>query len=251
VSFNRRYNRHGQLFQNRYKSIVCQEDAYLTELVRYIHLNPVRAGIVPGIKELNKYPYCGHSAVMGKKDRPWQDVVYLLGHFGRTANQAKKAYINYMEEGISQGRRKDLTGGGLIRSIGGWTEVKELKRQWHKHVMSDERILGDSEFVDNMLSRADEAYERCYELKRLGYDFDRIAKRVAEIYEMEPRDVLSRGRQKLKVKARSLLCFWAVKELGMSLRELARKLGMSPPAVGYSVERGEAIAREKGYSLTE
>jgi hypothetical protein len=46
ISFNRRYQRHGQLFQNRYKSIICQEDAYLLELVRYIHLNPLRAKIV-------------------------------------------------------------------------------------------------------------------------------------------------------------------------------------------------------------
>jgi putative transposase len=251
VSFNRRHRRHGQLFQNRYKSIVCQEDAYLKELVRYIHLNPVRAGIVPGIKELNTYPYCGHSALIGKKDRPWQDVEYVLGYFGATAGQAEKAYLNFMEEGIAQGRREDLTGGGLIRSVGGWAEVKQLKRQGHEHVMSDERILGDSAFVQNLLSEADEAYERHYELKRLGYDVDRIAKRVAEIYEMNPSEFLSKGKQQLKVRARSLFCFWAVKELGISLRELARQLEISPPAVGYCVERGEAIARENGYRLIE
>ena len=78
VSFNRRHNRRGQLFQNRYKPIVCQESAYLKELVRYIHLNPVRAGIVPGIKNLNRYAYSGHSALMGKHERPWQDVSYVL-----------------------------------------------------------------------------------------------------------------------------------------------------------------------------
>ena len=53
VSFNRRHRRHGHLFQNRYKSILCQEDPYLLELVRYIHLNPLRAGIVKELKELN------------------------------------------------------------------------------------------------------------------------------------------------------------------------------------------------------
>jgi len=249
LSFNHRHKRQGQLFQNRYKSIVCQEDAYLKELVRYIHLNPVRAGIVQGIKELNTYPYCGHSALMGKKERPWQDVAYVLGYFDRTAGRAKKAYLNFMEGGIAQGRREDLTGGGLIRSVGGWAEVKQLKRQGYEHVMSDERILGDSAFVEDLLSQADEAYERRYELKRLGYNVDRIAKRVAEIYEMDPAEVLSKGRQKLRVKARSLFCFWAVKELGMPLRELSRRLEISPPAVGYSVERGEAIAREKGYRL--
>jgi hypothetical protein len=251
VSFNRRHKRNGQLFQNRYKSIVCQEDTYLKELVRYIHLNPVRAGIVRGLKELNTYPYCGHSGLMGKNDRPWQNVEYVLGYFGSAASQAKKAYLNFMERGIARGRREDLTGGGLIRSVGGWAEVKHLKRQGHEHVMSDERILGDSEFVEDLLSQADEAYDRRYELKRLGYDAEWIAKRVAEIYAMDPSDFMCKGKQKIRVRARSLFCFWAVKELGMSLRELARRLEMSPPAVGYSVERGEAIAREKGIQLIE
>ena len=176
-------------------------------------------------------------------------IIHVLGYFGRTVGQAKKAYLNFMEEGIAQGRREDLTGGGLIRSVGGWAQVKQLKRQGHEHVMSDERILGDSAFVENLLTQADEQYERRYELKRQGYDADRIAKRVAEIYDMDVREVLSRGKQQQKVNARSLFCFWAVKELDVSLRELASRLELSPPAVGYSVERGEAIARQNGYRL--
>lgn len=101
------------------------------------------------------------------------------------------------------------------------------------------------------LSQADEVYERRYKLKRLGYDANRIAKRVAEIYDIDPDEFYSRDKEQQKVKARSLFCFWAVKELGMSLRELSRRLEISPPAVGYSVERGEAIARENGYRLIE
>ncbi len=251
VSFNRRHKRHGQLFQNRYKSIVCQEDAYFKELVRYINLNPVRAGIIEDLKELNRYPYCGHSTVMGKKKRPWQDVDYVLGYFGTTAKSARKAYVNYVNVGIGQGRQDELTGEGLVRSAGGWSEVKRLRRQGQDHVMSDERILGDSEFVESVLSEAGEKYERHYELKRRGYDLDRIAERVAEIYGMEPREILCRGKQQQKVKARSLCCFWAVSELGISLRELSKRLEMSPPAVGFSVERGEAIARENGYHLID
>jgi len=59
VSFNRRHKRQGHLLQNRYKSIVCQEETYLQELIRYIHLNPLRAGVVPDLATLNSYPYCG------------------------------------------------------------------------------------------------------------------------------------------------------------------------------------------------
>jgi putative transposase len=185
---------------------------------------------------------------MGVKERPWQDIRYPLGYFGRTPNQAKKAYLNFMEQGISLGKRQDLTGGGLIRSIGGWTEVKQRGLD---HVMSDERVLGDSAFVEDLLSQADEQYERRYQLKRLGYDADRIAGKVAKIYDMDPDEFFSKGKQQRKVKARSLFCFWAVKELGMSLRELARRLEMSPPAVGYAVERGETIARENEYRLID
>lgn len=129
--------------------------------------------------------------------------------------------------------------------------MKGLRRQGQDHVMSDERILGDSEFVESVLSQAEEKFERHYELKRRGYDLDRIAERVAQIYGMEPREILCRGKQQRRVKARSLCCYWAVSELGMSLRELARRLEMSPPGVGFSVERGEAIVRENGYHLID
>jgi putative transposase len=251
VSFNRRHKRYGQLFQNRYKSIVCQEDVYLKELVRYIHLNPVRAGIIPGLKELNKHPYCGHSTVIGAIKREWQDVDYVLSYFGRTGNSARRAYLNYVSEGIKQGRQDNLTGGGLIRSVGGWSEVKRLRGHGQVHVMSDERILGDSEFVETLLSQAEENYERHYMLKRQGYTIDSIADRVAEIFEMEPNEIFSKGKQHRKVQAKSLFIFWAVRELGTSLRELSMKLEMSSPGVGYSVERGEAIARENGYRLVD
>ena len=94
VSFNRRYKRNGHLLQNRYKSIVCQEDNYLRELVRYIHLNPLRAGIVRNLEDLNCYPYCGHSALMGRNECSWQDVAYVLQFFGETVGSARSAYFS-------------------------------------------------------------------------------------------------------------------------------------------------------------
>jgi len=162
VNFNRRHKRYGQLFQNRYKSIVCQEEVYLRELVRYIHLNPIRAGMVRTLAELNSYAYSGHSAVMGKKRRPWQDVEYVLSFFGDNPRRAKKEYYSYVEAGLNQGHRNELTGGGLIRSLGGWTEVKKYGLKGQDHIKSDERILGESDFVTDILSKADEKFERKY-----------------------------------------------------------------------------------------
>jgi putative transposase len=251
VSFNRRHKRHGQLFQNRYKSIVCQEEVYLRELVRYIHLNPIRAGIVHTLSELNRYDYSGHSMLMGRKSRPWQDVDYVLSYFGKTTGRARKAYYSYVEDGLEQGQRKELTGGGLIRSLRGWAEATKYGLRGQDHIKSDERILGESDFVDEILSQASEKFDRNYELKRLGYDLDWIAARVAKIFEIEIGYIFLKAKQQKRVKARSLFCYWAVRELGFSLTELARHLGISVAGVGYSVERGEIIARKNHYQLIE
>jgi REP element-mobilizing transposase RayT len=249
VWFNRRHTRHGYLFQNRYKSIVCQEDHYLRELVRYIHLNPLRAGLVPTLAALQRYPYCGHSAILGKRERPWQGVPYVLGTFGKTLEKARRTYLAYVADGVGQGRREDLIGGGLIRSLGGWAEVKRHRGQGWAHLKSDERILGDSDFVEEMLARHKERYTPQSHLRRQGYDLERIAARVAELYRVEVHEILAKGRQPQRVQARSLFCFWVVRQFGISLTDLARRLAMSPPAIGYAVQRGEAIAKERGYRI--
>ena len=251
VGFNRRHKRRGHLLQNRYKSIVCQEEAYLQELVRYIHLNPLRAGVVPDLASLNRYPYCGHSALMGERERPWQDVGYVLQAFGKRVGNARKEYFSYVEAGVEQGRRRDLVGGGLVRSLGGWAEVEGLRLKGQEHIKSDERILGDSDFVDSVLGQAEEHYERQCALKRQGYDLEKVAERVGEIYGIKPTGVFARGRQPQRVGARSLFCYWAVRELGNTLVSLAIRLRISPAGVVYAVQRGEAIARENGYQLTK
>jgi len=248
IGFNHRHGRRGQLFQNRYKSIICQEETYLRELVRYIHLNPVRAGMVQTVDELRRYKYCGHSSLMGKAKRDWQDTDYVLGYFGKRKAEARKKYESFVKEGVTQGRRNELTGGGLIRSLGGWTEARDALKGG-VHIMSDERILGDSDFVDSVISQSDEHYERRHKLRRKGYDLGRIAERVSEVLGIKPDEVFSKGRQNWKVKARSLLCFWAARELGMSHTALAKKLEMSLAGVGFSVERGESIAKKGKYSL--
>ena len=251
VGFNLRHKRYGHLFQNRYKSIICQEDAYLKELVRYIHLNPVRVGIIANVGELKEYPYSGHSTLMGMTKRSWQDVDYVLGFFEKSVRKARNTYETYVREGVEHGRREELTGGGLIRSLGGWAEVRRLKDEGRDHVTSDERVLGDSEFVESVLRQTEEECERKYELKRRGYDLERIAERVAELCGIDKGEIFSRGRQKGKVRARSIFCYWAAREAGIPLRSLAKRLGISGPGVGYAVERGEAIVRENNFVLVQ
>jgi REP element-mobilizing transposase RayT len=249
VSFNRRHKRHGQLFQNRYKSIVCQEDVYLKELVRYIHLNPIRRKTIFDMDELNNYFYTGHSALMGKKKCEWQECKYVLGNFGRNMREARKRYLSYMKAGLDQGRRPELVGGGMIRSLGGWEAAKRIRLKGQDRIKGDERILGQSDFIDEILAEANESYSRRYELRSQGYDLDKIAERVAGIYGLKPKYVMKRGRQKERVAARDLLCYWAAQELGVSLTDIARRLDMTVSGVGYAVKRGEVIVQHNNYQL--
>jgi REP element-mobilizing transposase RayT len=250
VSFNLRHNRTGQLFQNRYKSILCQEDTYLLELVRYIHLNPLRAGLVSSMNQLDDYLYCGHSILMGKRNFEWQDTDFVLSLFGKRIVTARKHYRAFVEKGMKQGRRPDLIGGGLIRTAGGWSALKAIRRQ-KIHIKGDERILGDSNFVESVLKEQNERLERRYRIQLQGFDFEKAAARVAQVFELKPSEVLSNVKQPKLVRARGLLCYWAINELGMAGAEIARRLKISKSGVSRAAARGKKIASEMKLKLLE
>jgi len=246
--YNRRHQRYGHVFQNRFKSILCQEDSYFLELARYIHLNPLRAGLVKDLDELGRYAYCGHSVVMGKVKHGWQDTEAVLGMFGKRPGAARRGYRIFVEKGIAEGKRDDLTGGGLLRSAGGWEGVKALREE-KVYQRNDERILGDGDFVGRVLASAEEEMERHYALRASGMDLNAIAARVSEELGIKQEDVYAKGRYRRIVEARSLLCYWAVRELGIPMSTLAQKLGISIPSISVSVARGRIIAEKKRFSL--
>jgi len=248
VTFNRRYNRHGQLFQNRYKSILCQEDPYFMELVRYIHLNPLRANIIKDYSSLGRYKYCGHGVILGNKRNDWQDVDYVLGFFSKKRKISQRQYKEYVSEGIEKGRRPDLVGGGLIRSLGGWSEARKPGKG-ESRLKGDERILGDSQFVLDTLQAVEERFERKYELKARGYDLIALGEFVGEIFGMEPGEIYSPGKYKRLIKPRSVFCYWAVRELGETATSLAKRLDLTQSGVSKSVLRGEKIVNGMNLKL--
>jgi len=248
VSFNRKYRRHGQLFQNRYKSILCQEDQYLKELVRYIHLNPLRSGLVKDLNALDYFDWCGHGVLIGKRKNEWQAIEGVLKHFGKRKAVAMRAYREFVSKGVAVGLRPDLTGGGLIRSAGGWDTVKKLRENGIR-LKGDERILGDTEFVLDMLARADEHLSGQVRLKTTGIDFDTAAKRVAELLGLPVEAVLRRDKTPQSVLARRLLCHFAHNELGLSTVAVAKRLGINQSVVSRAARRGRAIAEERNLIL--
>ncbi len=248
MTFNRRHQRSGTLFQNRYKSILCQEEGYLRELLRYIHLNPIRAKVIPDLAALDTYPFTGHAAIMGRTWTEWQNTAHVLTLFAGQRSLARRDYRLFVEKGVNAGRRPELIGGGLVRSSGGWSAVKNMGKE-RAHLKSDERILGDSDFVEQVLRSANESMERRHALKSVDFSLDQLADRVGELVSIPPEEIFKPGKQPLKVKARSLFCYWAVHELGHTMTSLAMQLKQSQPAVSISVRRGEAIAKAMGCSF--
>jgi len=112
---------------------------------------------------------------------------------------------------------------------------------------SDERILGDSAFVAQVLSTSQEQMERKHTLAAKGYNLDKVTERVSNLMNLEPSEIWAAGKERRKVAARSLLCFWAVRELGISMTELSRQLNLSISSISLSVKRGEIMIKEKNY----
>ena len=238
VVYNLKYGRHGHLFQNRYKSIVCEEEPYLLELVRYIHLNPLRAGIVRTLEELEEYAWCGHGVLTGKRRSGWQETGYVLSQFNEERKKAIRGYRKFMEESKGQERRLDLVGGGLIRSLGGWSQVLSM-RDSGEDVPHDARILGGGDFVEEVLREADQNLRRQLRLKERTRSIDQVIRGICEkegVSEGELRNGVQRRRVS---ELRARVCYRLNHEFGIPMAEIARHVGVCASAVVKSIQKME------------
>jgi hypothetical protein len=238
--FNRRYRRHGQLFQNRYKSILCEEEPYLLELVRYIHLNPLRAKAVDRLEALASYAYGGHAVLTGKRVCEWQDRQYVLRLFAKTKKKALRGYQEFMAAGVKQGRRPELVGGGLVRSAGGWSALKAYRSRGLR-VKGDERILGSSEFVERVLELAEEEMEKKAKYQARGLDIKRLLRRTVAYYGVDLEELRGKSKAADSARARAVFCYLGVAKLDERCASVAKLLRISPSAVSKAIRRGRSI----------
>jgi len=269
VTFNKRHKRSGYLFQNRYKSVICEEDPYLLELIRYIHLNPLRAKLVQDLKELDKYPWTGHSAILGHRKIPLipevsppvstscspaknpiapfassrfkdkllaeKTIEDVLLHFGETKRVARRRYRQFVKSGIDQGKRPEFQGGGLVRSSGG-NKAGLLGRKKEEREKGDARILGSGDFVSRTLHESNKAFEK-QNLQRPP--IKAIIDEVISHFKISPIALFSGSRNGQVSKARAAISYLAVREAGYTQKEVSTGLNVSRIAVRNSLIRGE------------
>ncbi|VAX00967.1 hypothetical protein MNBD_GAMMA21-1113 [hydrothermal vent metagenome] len=237
TQYNRRNNRSGYVFQNRFKSILCDADSYLLELIRYIHLNPIKANMLESITMLDRYPWTGHAGLMGHHIQSWQDRNSVWKLFSPQRARARALYKRFMVDGATKNITQDLSGGGLVRSYSGWDSV-HLMRKEHEVRIGDERILGNSHFVETVLQDDRLSINRKSDWHVKGWDIKTLVNAVCTHFSVNPLEITHKGRQNSLSIVKSLVCYWGTQELGLSSTEIARCLNVSQPTISKAVKRG-------------
>jgi len=182
--------------------------------------------------------------------RHGQDVDYILHLFGGKVPEARRLYLAFVKKGVAAERRPDLTGGGLVRSAGGWSALRAM-RNGESRMKGDERILGQGDFVETVLKAAQENLDQKSIICALGYDFDWLVGRVLGLFGLTFKELLTGGKQRRMVQARSVLCYWGTREIGMSAVSISKKLNIASSTASESAMRGRQIVEEHGWKLME
>jgi len=197
-------SRTGHLFQGRYKALLIDADAYLLELVRYIHLNPVRAGIVAAADE---YPWSGHDAYLGTEQLPWLTTNHVLSMFSMDAEQARKAYNSFVQDGVGEGKRSVLHSGTC-----------------------EGRILGSDVFTDEILSMVDQKSEQ-------EYSMSEVIATVCSHFHISEEKLKAAGKARPMTEARAIAAAIVQAAPHLRLTDLAKLLGRDISALGKAAQR--------------
>lgn len=140
-------------------------------------------------------------------------------------------------------------GGGLIRSIGGWEKVAELKRGREKWAY-DERVLGSSQFVERVLTEAEkQGGQKKVEGKFAEAILLTLVEKIGSRLGLTRAELIGRSRRRKAVQGRNLVIFEAVRGYGMNLNQVAKVLNVSPQSVLRGLEKGQEGVRQRGWTL--
>jgi len=190
---------------------------------------------VKRIEELDRYPWSGHSVLIGKRKNHWQETEYVLRQFSEERGRAIRAYRKFIEEGKDQGRRMELVGGGLIRSLGGWSQVLSLRGN-KEEIEHDARILGGGDFVANILREADRKGRRQLRVGERRVIIGRLIKKICDEEGIEEQELRNGGRRRRISQVRAKVSYQLSHELGVPAAEIARQLGVCTSAIVKAIQ---------------
>lgn len=209
--FNRKYHLRGHLFQERYKAILCDKDTYLLELVRYIHLNPVRAGVVDNP---SSYPWSSHPIYLGLKKSNLVEEKFVLSCFAKREKEARKRYQNFVDEGLEHGHQ-DI---------------------FYK---TTEGCLGDDEFIEEIREKTEGKLEFVP-----SHPLDKILDAVSKTLEISAEAILRVSSNRREAFARAIFSYLSVRLYGKKITEVANYLSRDSATISKSVRKIEDSKEE-------
>ncbi len=215
--FNRRHGEVGHLFQGRYKAIVCDKDAYLLELVRYIHLNPVRARVA---KDPEDYGWTGHLSYLGKGEEGLIDEGFVLGQLSEKRSLARRRYRRFVWEGISMGHDRK------------YYEVK------------DQRYLGEGSFIERIEGERTKPEDGFYEIPLKA-----ICREVSRDTGIEEDGLYTARRDSRGAVGRGTVAYLARRVSEYSVKEIADHFRRSSVTVSEAIRKVEdLLQKDKGFA---
>lgn len=243
VYFNKRHKRVGHLFQNRYKSIMCDDEVYLRQLIRYISINPVRTGIVPSVYELATYPYTGHAYMLGRVHAKWFDAEAVLPLFGSTLESAQASYEHYICDGLLPGKIGSQRGVGDDNSntINIHDGLRTGERGSVVEVDCVDGAICVGGEIPSSFSSNDARNKRNNGDNRSGHELDLAAvllDKLAGLYGIKIDEITGRSRAREVVEVRALFACLAYDIIGMPQAGIAKSLNVNRSAVARMMQRG-------------
>jgi putative transposase len=242
-TFNRRHHRVGHLFQGRFRSLLVEEEPYFLELVRYIHLNPVRSGVVADLKDLACYPWTGHPTVLGIHNRTWQTTTTVLQHFHDDLGAARAAYLDFVSAGRGLTHEPEFEWGRLVRRTEQGVKLDDESKRGRERWTADERVLGSDAFLSGVALRLRLGpLESGDKVEAVFLQLGNLLRRTAEQQGVPIAELRNGSQRRAVVRARSVFCRVACRVLGVPVTEVGRFLAMTPRAVRYLAARAEKPA---------
>ena len=209
--YNRRYGEVGHLFQGRHKAILCDQDVYLLELVRYLHLNPVRADMV---KRPEDYRWAGHLSYLGRGTPPLIDEEFVLDQFGGNRSLARQRYRRFIWEGVRSGHEER------------YYQVK------------DQRYLGEEDFIGRVEREIGEAGSWVY-----AFPLEVLSREVCRAKGVEEDKLYTATRQRDGTQGRTVVGYLARRTAGFTVREIADYFKRSAVTIGEGIIKVEERVR--------
>ncbi len=239
--FNRRHHRVGHVFQGRFWNRICDRDSYFLSVIRYIHLNPYGAGLAKDLDALDRFRWCGHGAILGKRSDVWQDTLAVLKQFGMTIEGAQREYRRFIEDGLKK-ENVELKPSLLFRNEHGkWEPLNRKLSEGRK-----EQLPADSGLLMPTFQASDQLRWVRNRWERLGFGIEKVVEIAAAAVGISAIELLRGGKSTKPWMARSLCCYWLIEELEFKLVEVSKYLRIGSSTVRHNIAKGFQIAQELG-----